>query len=116
VPLSVLFEGRFGRKDESAPTGPTVELLFYQPKEQPFMPIEFSAAAFRFGHSMIRASYDLNDRVRNIPTFVDDPDIAGAFGHLGGFRRLPEDWTIKWAKFVSIGGSTLSSAASSTPG
>jgi len=93
-------------KNESAPTGPTVELQFYQPREQPFMPIEFSAAAFRFGHSMIRASYDLNDIVVDIPTFVDDPAAAGAFGHLGGFRRLPEGWTIKWSKFVSIGGST----------
>jgi hypothetical protein len=32
-------------KNESAPTGPTVELQFYQPREQPFMPIEFSAAS-----------------------------------------------------------------------
>jgi hypothetical protein len=93
-------------KNESAPTGPTVELQFYQPKEQPFMPIEFSAAAFRFGHSMIRASYDLNDVVVDVPTFVDDPVAAGPFGHLGGFRRLPEGWTIKWRKFVAIGGST----------
>jgi len=93
-------------KNEGAPTGPTVELLFYQPKEQPFMPIEFSAAAFRFGHSMIRASYDLNDNVLEIPTFVDDPVAAGPFGHLGGFRRLPGGWTIKWRSFVSIGGST----------
>ena len=70
------------------------------------MPIEFSAAAFRFGHSMIRASYDLNDVVVDVPTFVDDPVAAGPFGHLGGFRRLPEGWTIKWRRFVAIGGST----------
>jgi Animal haem peroxidase len=93
-------------KNESTPTGPVVELQFYQPKEQPFMPIEFSAAAFRFGHSMIRASYDLNDEVVNVDTFVDDPNAAGPFGHLGGFRRLPAGWTIKWRRFVSIGGST----------
>jgi Animal haem peroxidase len=93
-------------KNEDAPTGPTVELRFYQPKEQPFMPIEFSAAAFRFGHSMIRASYDLNDGVLDVPTFVDDPVAAGPFGHLGGFRRLPAGWTIDWSKFVKIGGST----------
>jgi hypothetical protein len=70
------------------------------------MPIEFSAAAFRFGHSMVRASYDLNEGVVGIPTFVDDPDVAGAFGHLGGFRRLPEFWTIDWGRFVKIGNST----------
>jgi hypothetical protein len=90
-------------KNEDAPTGPTVELQFYQPREQPFMPIEFSAAAFRFGHSMIRARYDLNDVVREVPTFVADPDAAGPFGHLGGFRRLPAGWTITWSRFVKIG-------------
>jgi hypothetical protein len=41
-----------------------------------------------------------------IPTFVDDPDVAGAFGHLGGFRRLPEFWTMDWGRFVKIGNST----------
>ena len=29
----------------------------------PFMPIEFSVAAYRFGHSMVRPGYRLNDAV-----------------------------------------------------
>jgi hypothetical protein len=34
---------------------------FYQFDEQPFIPIEFSDGAYRFGHSQIRAEYQLND-------------------------------------------------------
>lgn len=35
----------------------------------PDMPVEFSAAAFRFGHSMIRQRYDVNDTFRDVPIF-----------------------------------------------
>ncbi len=36
-------------------------LRYYSPDyDQNFMPLEFSTAAFRFGHSMIRPKYDLN--------------------------------------------------------
>ncbi|WP_299840996.1 peroxidase family protein [uncultured Jannaschia sp.] len=35
----------------------------------PDMPVEFSAAAFRFGHSMIRQSYDLNDAHGTVDVF-----------------------------------------------
>jgi hypothetical protein len=34
---------------------------FYQFEDQPFIPIEFSDGAYRFGHSQIRAEYQLND-------------------------------------------------------
>jgi hypothetical protein len=34
---------------------------FYQFGDQPFIPIEFSDGAYRFGHSQIRSEYQLND-------------------------------------------------------
>jgi hypothetical protein len=60
-------------QDKGSPTGPTVRLEFYKPENEPFIPVEFSVAAFRFGHSMIRPSYDLNTIVRNVPIFAERP-------------------------------------------
>ena len=37
--------------------------------EKLFMPWEFAAAAFRFGHSMVGEKYNLNERAIEIPLF-----------------------------------------------
>src|SRR5207248_1314105 len=36
---------------------------FYKFREDAFMPVEFSVAAYRFGHSMVRPIYRLNTRL-----------------------------------------------------
>ena len=76
----------------------------YRVKDKPFMPVEFSVGAYRFGHSQIRPEYDLNDDVENVPIFIDDPDNAPITAHLGGFRPLPADWTIDWGHFFNVPG------------
>ena len=83
----------------------------YQPEGEPFMPLEFSVAAFRFGHSMIRAGYDHN---RNFgrgasPTrpFATLDDLFQFTGNhnppLGGSATLPFNWIIEWDRFVDKG-------------
>jgi len=42
---------------KKAPLGPKLNTRF----DEPFMPVEFSGAVYRFGHSMVRPSYHLND-------------------------------------------------------
>jgi hypothetical protein len=55
------------------------------------MPIEFSVAAYRLGHSMIRAEYSWNV---NFPDATLDQlfDFSGLSGDLGGGTRLPNIW------------------------
>ena len=46
---------------------------FYDPgKGTPFTPVEFSVAAFRFGHSQIRNAYNINDASGGVPVFSLD--------------------------------------------
>jgi hypothetical protein len=62
------------------------------------MPVEFSVAAYRFGHSMIRPRYRLNATIER-PIFSADPS---ATADLGGLRPIPPDWAIDWQYFIDL--------------
>ncbi len=84
-----------------APRGPEAErirLRFFSWQHQIFMPVEFAAAAYRFGHSVIRGRYALNGEIRK-PLFKKD-----STDHLGGFRPLPQGWQIEWDRFFPVPG------------
>jgi len=105
---------------ENEARAPRPHLEFYKPKSgEAYMPVEFSVAAFRFGHSMVRPSYALrrddanvggaseggfagDRRFNRIPIFSDlrDPERTA---NLSGFGRLPPDWEIDWQLFFSAG-------------
>jgi hypothetical protein len=81
--------------------------LFDPPAGQLFMPLEFSVAAYRFGHSMISNSYDFNlnfNRHGGIPATLR---LLFTFttlsGDLGDFETLPENWIIEWENLVDAG-------------
>jgi hypothetical protein len=65
------------------------------------MPVEFSVAAYRFGHSMIRPQYQLNSMITR-PIFSGHPDDDNA-DDLGGFRPIPPRWAIDWRFFIDLG-------------
>jgi hypothetical protein len=80
-------------------------LRFFRWRNQPFMPVEFAAAAYRFGHSIIRERYKFNTTVPALPIFVPGPiRDADPLSHLGGFRILPALWQIEWRRFFEIDG------------
>lgn len=94
-------------------------LAIFKWRNDPFMPIEFSAAAYRFGHSMVRPIYRLNTELKG----GDNPDqatpdeeergLAGRFfifagvqkRGLNGFDEFPAQWAIDWSLFFNINGS-----------
>jgi Animal haem peroxidase len=81
---------------------PQVNREFYKPKNphRPMMPIEYSVAAFRFGHSMVRAAYLMNARSGRV--FAP---IFGAEGSdLRGSRPLPSRLEIDWKHFFEVRG------------
>jgi hypothetical protein len=78
------------------------KLKFFHTKKRPFMPIEFSVAAYRLGHSMIRPGYRLNDAVL-LPIFPVPPATAPGFSEgLTGFRAMISNWGIDWGRFIDI--------------
>lgn len=83
---------------------PEFHLSYYHWTNTAFMPVEFSVAAFRFGHSQVRPAYDLNDTAKDRPIFLPG-DKVGEFDDLRGFRPLPARWDIAWPLFFSIDGS-----------
>jgi len=81
---------------------------FYFPDPaNPFLPLEFSFAAFRLGHSMVRNSYQWN-RIFN----EDDSrphatlDQLAKFTHRGGglerHKKLQSAWLINWNWFYDV--------------
>lgn len=94
-------------------------LSFYQPKGgKAYIPVEFSVAAFRFGHSQVRPSYALNDVVGGNPSEDAPPSFGSGKFHrvpifdgttdvrqsLDGFQPLPEAWEIDWNFFFNAEG------------
>src|SRR5215472_5304641 len=84
------------------------KLKFFHWKNEPFMPVEFSVASYRLGHSMVRPGYRLNDDDRTLlPIFPIPPNTikenpAGIPDGLAGFRAMDPFRGIDWARFINI--------------
>src|SRR5438105_7452908 len=106
----------FGKKKPIWKLKPNLSIFKW--RNDPFMPIEFSAAAYRFGHSMVRPIYRLNTKLEGgdaaQATEVERKrGLAGRFfifagvqkRGLNGFDEFPEQWAIDWKLFFDIDGS-----------
>ena len=61
---------------------------YYCPRGEPFIPLEFADAAYRYGHSQIRHKYRVNQQEEPVPLF---PDLIG-FRPVSPNQRV--DWTL----------------------
>jgi hypothetical protein len=72
-------------------------LEFFHVRDHGFMPLEFSVAAYRFGHSMVRPGYRLSETVGPLSIFAADTLQA-----LTGFREFPSQWAIDWNLLIDL--------------
>ena len=74
------------------------------PTDVPTMPIEFSVAAFRLGHSMIRQTYNWNLAFDDGTGFLIYLfDFSAGSGNLGGGARLAMDWVADFRRLYDFG-------------
>lgn len=76
--------------EETLTTGP--KLCTFTGK--PFIPVEFSDGVYRFGHAQVRATYDVNEHLRNCPLF---PNLVG-------IRSLTPERQVDWKRMFAFPG------------
>ena len=77
------------------------DVRFYDPCSMA-MPIEFSAAAYRYGHSQVRALYRINGTMPDrLPVFTEDMDPTHS---LVGFMPAPAGTAVDWQFFFAMNG------------
>jgi hypothetical protein len=86
---------------------------FYRFKAMPYMPVEFSVAAYRLGHSMVRQTYSHN-RIFDPTEFNFLFGFTGLSGQIVGdlapdnptaplpVSTLPSNWIIDWRRFYEL--------------
>jgi hypothetical protein len=91
---------------------PIITIKYYKPTNplgKPFIPVEFSVAAYRFGHSITRPRYTVRDfitstgatvAVSSVPLFEPEPTD----NNLNGSRPVPARLKMQWSKFFNQAG------------
>lgn len=104
-----------GRRFFETPAGTSGPYPHVKAGDTPTMPIEFSVAAYRLGHSMVRAAYDWNRIFSGtrgtLPLLFVFSGTSGNFDPFaedlndqesGLFERLPTNWTVDWRRLYDF--------------
>lgn len=84
--------------EEEQPDGSvreTVHLRFYRHKVNAYLPVEFSVAAYRFGHSQVRDEYSINGSFHRRLFNPNGDDFRG-------FQALRPGWHASWPFFFEL--------------
>jgi len=73
---------------------------------RPFIPIEFAGAAYRFGHTLIRETYNVNDDIQNLKLFEVPFFGLCLQDDCGGRLGVPDNYNIDWQYFVDFNNDT----------
>ncbi|HYP83541.1 peroxidase family protein [Variovorax sp.] len=90
---------------------------FYRPTPDcPFMPMEFSVAAYRFGHSMVRERYNYNSEFsgqggKPLATLADLFTFTAFSGQNFDLPTVPHNWIIDWTRWLKRADDTLDNDA-----
>ncbi len=79
---------------------------YYRPAADPFIPVEFADAAYRYWHGQVRETCRLNGECPPVQLF---PDLVG-------FRAVPASRVVDWAEFFDIPGRTPAQRAKKIDG
>jgi hypothetical protein len=91
---------------------PIINIKYYKttnPLGRPFIPVEFAVAAYRFGHSITRPRYTVQDyltstdatvEVKGVPLF----EATASDNNLNGSRPVPARLKLQWSKFFNQAG------------
>ncbi len=75
---------------------PTVKRRIFRWQGEPSIPVEFSGAVYRFGHSMVREGYKMK---AGTAATIFPGESGGGQPDLTGFRRLTFELEIDWDRF-----------------
>lgn len=77
--------------------------LYYDWRDKPFIPVEFSVATYRFGHSQARPGYPVNAGFA-APLFALPTPENPSPDDLSGGRRDPRRFPIDWRNLIDVDG------------
>ena len=78
----------------------------FRPDREPFIPLEFADAAYRYGHSQIRHTYELNASTGALPLL---PDLLG-------FRTIGPEHQVEWSRLFDAPGAQPAARAKKIDG
>jgi hypothetical protein len=70
------------------------DVRYYDPADEPYIPLEFADAAYRYGHGQLRERYRITRSADPVPIF---PDLLG-------FRPVPSARVVDWGCFFDLPG------------